>query len=333
MNVQNQIIAPVSKTGRLRAAVFGAGYFGRIHAGKYAAMADVDLVAVVDSEPKRAEAVAAEFGAAAFAAPEDVIGRVDISTIATPANTHYDLTRRMLAAGIHVLVEKPIALNLEQADHMIRLARANRLVLQVGHQERYVLRQFGLLDRTVAPSRIECRRAGPFSGRGLDVSVVMDLMIHDLDLVHQVAPAPVAGVRARTRTVHGDEADETTADLWLADGTEAHLFASRIAKERERSMKLVYPDGEVFIDFVRRTLTNTTGATIVAAFGGDGETEAANDPVGHGVRAFTACVRERADPWISGPCGRRALETALRVSAAAGDLSYDMALSASARTA
>lgn len=313
---------------RLRAAIIGAGYFGRIHAAKYAQMADVDLTLVVDPDLARARAVAAEFGARAAARADAVPGRADIATVAAPAAAHYDTARILLSAGIHTLVEKPLALDLAHADELIALAARKHCMLQVGHQERYVISQFGILDREVTPSRIECRRAGPFTGRGLDTSVVMDLMIHDLDLVHQVAPAPVARACATGMALHGALADEASAELTLADGCVARLFASRNAPERERSMKLVYPDGEVFIDFARRTLTNTTGATLVAAFGGEhvaGRPAVANDPVGFGVRSFVDCVRNGESPWISGPCGRRALETALRITEAIGALDREPA--------
>ncbi|MFP4004728.1 MAG: Gfo/Idh/MocA family protein [Alphaproteobacteria bacterium] len=317
----------------LRAAVVGAGYFGRIHAGKYASMADVELVTVVDPDLSRARAVAEEFGAEAAAHVSDILGRADVATVAAPAAAHYPTARTLLSAGIHTLVEKPIALDLSHADELIALAARRGCALQVGHQERYVIGQFGILDRDVTPSRIECRRAGPFTGRGLDTSVVMDLMIHDLDLVHQVAPAPVDRVRATGMALHGTLADEANAELVLQDGCAVHLHASRNAKERERSMKLVYPDGEVFIDFVKRTLTNTTGATLVAAFGGEnvaGRPAVAGDPVGFGVRRFVDCVRDGETPWISGPCGRRALETALRITAAIGELGGEEAEAAPA---
>jgi predicted dehydrogenase len=315
----------------LRAAVIGAGYFGRIHASKYAGMADVELVTVVDPDLTRARAVASELGARAAASLEDVLGRVDMATVAAPAAAHYSTARALLSAGVHTLVEKPIALDLSHADELIALAAERKCVLQVGHQERYVISQFGILDREVTPDRIECRRAGPFTGRGLDTSVVMDLMIHDLDLVHQVAPAPVREVRAAGMALHGALADEANAELLLEDGCAVRLHASRNAKERERSMKLVYPDGEVFIDFVKRTLTNTTGATLVAAFGGEnvaGQPAIASDPVGFGVRSFVDCVRAGDSPWISGPCGRRALDTALRITDAIGDLGGEEAAAA-----
>lgn len=328
----SDVQAETKTAGRpFRAAVIGAGYFGRIHAGKYAQMADVDLVTVVDPNLARARAVAAEFGARAAAHVDEVRGRADVATVAAPAAVHYSTARALLSAGIHTLVEKPIALDLVHADELIALAAKKNCTLQVGHQERYVISQFGILDRDVTPSRIECRRAGPFTGRGLDTSVIMDLMIHDLDLVHQVAPAPVRRVRATGMALHGTQADETNAELILEDGCAVRLHASRNAQERERSMKLVYPDGEVFIDFVKRTLTNTTGATLVAAFGGEqvaGRPAVANDPVGYGVRSFVACVRTGENPWISGPCGRRALDTALRITEAVGDLPRDAAVRA-----
>lgn len=299
----------------LRAGVIGTGFFGGIHAKKYAGMAGVNLVAVTDIDGKAATKLAAELGAEAVSSVKDMAGKVDLVSIAAPAVFHYQLAREALEAGIHTYIEKPIALNLDQADDLIRLAEAKGLLLQVGHQERFVFAAFGLLSRNRTPNKIECHRAGPFTGRAMDVSVVLDLMIHDLDLVHQVSPAPVANLEVAAKCLHGEHEDEVDAVLTLTDGCEVRLFASRMAEARNRFMKLEYDDGTVEIDFINRTLKNTTGAELKSAFEihAEGLPAIADDPLGHAIGAFVTAVRLGGEPIVTGPDARRALATALQI--------------------
>ncbi len=301
---------------RLKAGVVGAGVFGTFHARKYAEMADVDLVAIIDPDAARAQALADEVKTAAFAELADALPLLDIVTVAAPASFHFSLTKQALEAGKHVLVEKPIALDTEHADQLIELANRKALVLQVGHQERFVFDALGILGRDVAPSKITARRAGPFTGRAMDTSVIMDLMIHDLDLVHQVMPGEIDRVSATSRTIHGDHMDEVTAQLSFANGGAVELHASRIAEGRDRDMALTYPDGVIAIDFVNRNVTNSTPAKLEDLFG-DNKPAVMADPLGYAVAQFVAAVRNSTQPIVTGQCGRRALETALRIQMAA----------------
>ncbi len=310
----------------VRVAVIGAGVFGGFHAAKYAGNPDVELIAVVDVDRAKAEAIAARHDVAASTDLDAILGQVDAVSITAPAGTHYRIARQALEAGVHCLVEKPLALRSDHAADLVRLARAKGLVLQVGHQERYVFSQFGVLSRDEKPVYVECRRAGPFSGRCMDVSVVMDLMIHDLDLVHQVLPGAIRSTTADAEFVHGDLADEVTADLSFESGAEVRLFASRNADEKQRSMRLVYLDGEIFIDFVNRTLTNTTSAKLEPAFGGedvDGKPSIASDPLGYGIAHFVQCVHAGDDPIVTGEEARRAVETALLIEDAHGSVAAE----------
>jgi predicted dehydrogenase len=299
----------------LRAGVVGTGFFGGIHAKKYAAMANTKLVAVTDIDTEAAKKLAAELDAEAVASVKDMAGRVDLVSIAAPAVFHYDLAREALEAGIHTYIEKPIALDVAQADELIQLADSKGLLLQVGHQERFVFAAFGLLTRNRTPRKIECHRAGPFTGRAMDVSVVLDLMIHDLDLVHQVSPAPVEKLEVAAKCVHGEHEDEVDALLSLTDGCEVRLFASRMAEERNRFMRLEYDDGIVEIDFINRTLKNTTGAELRSAFESlaEGLPAIADDPLGHAIGAFVTAVRLGGEPIVTGQDARRALATALSI--------------------
>jgi predicted dehydrogenase len=210
-----------------------------------------------------------------------------------------------LSTGAHVLVEKPIATDLDDADELLQLAAESGLVLTVGHQERFVFSKSGLLHRDAIPQKVECVRAGPWTGRGGDVSVVLDLMIHDLDLIHQLVPGGLGEVRARGRSVHGRFIDEASAKLFFINGTQVDLVASRVAESRKRSMRMVYADGTVEIDFLARTLTNTTGRVL--------QPLDLNDPLGESVADFVAAVRGGASALVRPEEARRALETALMI--------------------
>ncbi|MBY0423610.1 MAG: Gfo/Idh/MocA family oxidoreductase, partial [Parvularculaceae bacterium] len=201
----------------------GAGVFGGYHAAKYAALDDVQLTSVFDTDGVRARALAGQYGAAAAPTFEHFLDSVDVLTIATPASRHFDYAREALAAGRHVLVEKPLALSVDDADALVDLANRRRRVLQVGHQERFVAESLGLFAGLKPPRRARCRRVNPRSGRGEDVSVVLDLMIHDLDLLRRLPLGPLVAVSAA-----GDR-DDAEAELAFANGARAILVASRTA--------------------------------------------------------------------------------------------------------
>src|ERR1700744_3642107 len=217
----------VPEAGPLKAAVIGAGAFGRHHAAKYHALSEagegVELFAVADpSQDVRAKAVAA-YGVLAVADWHELLGKVDLVSICSPAVTHAEIVRAFLNAHTHVLVEKPIATDINEANDLVELARKNNLILTVGHQERFVFARTGLLDQAEKPREIQCWRRGPWTGRGDDVSAVLDLMIHDLDLVHTMVGSPVAGISAQGKVQYGPHADEIAAELTFVDGTIAQL--------------------------------------------------------------------------------------------------------------
>ncbi len=300
----------------LRAAVIGAGVFGRFHAAKYKALEGVELVGIVDKSSEAAMATAKELGCEPYVDVYGLLGQVDLVTVATPAVGHAAAVVRLLEEGANAYVEKPIAATLADADRIIAAAGGNDRVLQVGHQERFVFAHMGIIGRKVAPTRIECHRAGPWSGRGTDVNVALDLMVHDIDLVHQIAPGEGVVVAATTRARPDSYGDEVSAELAMQNGCRVHLFASRIAEARKRFMRLVYPDGEIFIDFVARTIENSTSETLSSIFASDGGV--ASDPLGYAVGDFVRCVREGATPLVTGEDGRRALATTLNILDAAG---------------
>jgi predicted dehydrogenase len=289
----------------LRAAVIGAGAFGRHHATKYTAMEGVQLIAIADPSVDARAAAMARHGVPTVADWRELLGKVDIVSVCSPARTHGEIVRAFLEAGANVLVEKPIATDLDEADELIALATEKGLVLTVGHQERFVFARSGLLDFADAPLEVECWRTGPWTGRGADVSVVLDLMIHDLDLVHQVIPGGLCDVRADSRSTHSRHGDEVSAVVTFENGATARLMASRIADERRRGLRAVYTDGVIEIDFITRTVTNSTPRAL-----GDLDLE---DPLGESVRSFVRAARAGVPSLVRPEEARRALETALLI--------------------
>jgi predicted dehydrogenase len=269
----------------------------------------VTLSAIADPSPEARRLNAMTLRAPVFADWHDLLGKIDVVSVCTPASTHAEIVRAFLSAGTHVLVEKPIATDLDEADELVSLASEVGLVLTVGHQERYVFAESGLLDHDDAPLFVECVRAGPWTGRGADVGVVLDLMIHDLDLVHRLVPGAVTDVTASSRSVHGQLPDEVSAQLTFEGGQRVDLFASRVAEARKRTMRLVYSDGAIEIDFLSRTVRNGSGRVIRPL--------ALHDPLGESVAAFVTAVQAGGTALVRPEEARHALETALMIEDAA----------------
>ena len=290
----------------LKAAVVGAGVFGRLHAAKYRALHDIELIAIADPNASARREGADRLRTAAVADWRELLGKVDLVSICSPALTHAEIVRNFLQSGAHVLVEKPIATTVQQADQLVGLARARGLVLTVGHQERYVLAKSGLLRLRETPVLVDCVREGPWTGRGTDVSVILDLMIHDLDLVHSLIPGPVESVWADGSFVHGQSPDQVTAEIAFANGARARLTANRAAGERKRSLRLSYrAGGEIALDFLTREVANTTEAMV-------GPLDL-SDPLAESVAGFVGAVRAGAPVLVRPEEALRALETAIRI--------------------
>ena len=295
----------------LRAGVVGAGVFGGYHAAKYAARPDVTLTAVLDPHPERAQGLVDRFGGRAVPDLAALLDEVDVLSIASPAHTHAAVALAALAAGKHLYVEKPIATCLEDADAIVAAARAGGLVVASGFLERAAFVAMNLFDVPRAPLRLEAVRRGPPSPRGLDVSVVIDLMIHDLDLALALAKAPVLAVEAEGARGADRRLDQVEAEVTFEDGFTALLAASRVARGRERAMRLVYPSGEVRIDFLAHRFENTTPFALDAAFEA---TAAGRDRLGASLDAFLAAARGEAPrPLADALDGARALDLALAV--------------------
>lgn len=276
---------------------------------KYAKLPGVELVGIADLSADARRHAMVTHGVPAMANWRDLLGEVDIVSICSPAVTHAPIVRAFLNANVDVLVEKPIATDLDEADALIALAEVKNRVLTVGHQERFVFARTGLLDYADAPLEVDCWRMGPWTGRGADVSAVLDLMIHDIDLVHCLIPGGVADVEARGRSGMSRRSDDVTARVIFDNGSQARLHASRISPIRRRGMRAVYPDGVIEIDFITRTVKNTTRRSLNRL--------QLDDPLGESIASFVNAARLGAASLVRPEEARRALETALLIEDAA----------------
>jgi predicted dehydrogenase len=305
---------------RVNVGLIGAGHFGRYHALKLAGAARAKFYGLYDTDEKRAQAVAWEAGCPVRAL-EDILENADAVIIAAPAEFHFELAARALRAGRHVLVEKPIAATLPQAAELGALARAAGVVLQVGHLERFSAAHGALTARMGKPLYIEAVRVAPFKPRGTDVSVVLDLMIHDLDLILALMDSPVHSVDAVGASVASPHEDIANARIRFANGAVATITASRISLKTERKMRIFSQTGYLNVDFSARKLT-LIGRGIgmkLPGFEEFGVEQAGwqdHDALAAEHEAFFASVLDGAPVLVDAQAGERALAAALAVSAA-----------------
>ena len=304
---------------KLRVGIAGAGHFGRYHALKVAAAERAILVGIHDRDEERAKTVGWEAGAPHLPL-EALLGQIDALIVATPADTHHEIASAALLAGKHVLVEKPIASTLAQADALAALATERNLVLQVGHLERFSAAYQAMAARTGPPLYIEATRIAPFKPRGTDVSVILDLMIHDLDLILTLIDSPIDSVDAVGAAVASAHEDIANARIRFASGAVATITASRISARTERRMRIFAQDSYLAVDFAARKLTvvGRGGAGIkVPGLDGFVSQEIAwddHDSLAAEHLAFVASALDGAPVLVDAAAGRRALAAALAVS-------------------
>jgi predicted dehydrogenase len=310
----------------LRVGVVGAGHFGRHHALKVAASGRTTLSGVTDPDLERAKTVGWETGAQDVGF-EDLLGVSDAVIVAAPAEAHYDLSARALLAGKHVLVEKPIAATLAQADELAALARQRGLVLQVGHLERFSAAYQAMAGKIGAPLYIEATRIAPFKPRGTDVSVILDLMIHDLDLVLALIDSEIESVDAVGAPVASPHEDIANARFRFRNGAVAALTASRISPRTERRMRVFAQNSYMAADFAARKLTVISRTPSedgrlprgqhpvpgLAGFGVEDVSWEDHDSLAAEHAAFAASVLDGAPVLVDAAVGRRALAAALDV--------------------
>src|SRR5678815_4046903 len=240
---------------KIRAAVIGVGYLGRFHAQKYAQLPICELIAVVDGREEVRKAVAGEVGTQALADYRGLLGKVDAVSVVTPTPAHFEIADAFLAAGAHVLVEKPITETPEQARKLIARAGAQHRILQVGHLERFNAAVLAAEPHLHSPRFMETHRLAPFKERGTDVNVVLDLMIHDIDLIQSLVGAPIVSIDAVGASVFSEGLDIANARIRYANGCVANTTASRVSMKMERKLRLFQDDAYVSIDLQQKILT------------------------------------------------------------------------------
>jgi predicted dehydrogenase len=299
---------------KLRAAVIGVGYLGQFHAEKLAALKDVELIGVADADPARAKHIAAKHGCAAHGDSRELLGSVDLVSIAVPTERHHEVALPFLEAGVHVLLEKPITRTLEEADALLAAARRNGALLGVGHLERFNPAFRALAQAFERPLYIECERLSGFKQRGIDVDVVADLMIHDLDLARALARSEIGQVSACGFQVMTDAIDIANVRIEFANGCVANLSASRVSQQPVRKLRVFqsgeYGSADLQAGKLRVVRRDPRGGEIV-------QDEAAfedRDALRAEIENFVAAVRGGRPPLVTGEDGRAALALALEVS-------------------
>jgi predicted dehydrogenase len=304
---------------RLRVAVVGVGHLGQHHARLFAARRDIDLVGVADADPRRAEEIAARYATRCFPDHRSLAGEVDAVSVAVPTRDHHAVAADLLGAGCHVLVEKPITVTLAEADDLIARAGAAGRVLHVGHTERFNPALAAARPVVRRPRFLECQRLGTFAPRSLDVDVVLDLMIHDLDVVLSLVPSEVVGVDAVGVNALTDKIDIANARIRFADGAAANLTASRISMGKTRKLRIFQPESYLSIDYAVRQVQYFFLKRDTAAppeiVGRELRVEE-GEPLAIEIDAFVRAASGGEDCGVSGPEGRRALDVARRVVAA-----------------
>lgn len=303
---------------RLRTAVVGVGYLGRFHAQKYAALDSAELIAVCDTSDEAARRVAEELDTRAIDDYRDLPEQVDAVSIVVPTQKHYEVARHFLDAGVHVLLEKPITSTLEQGRELVDLARERGVVFQIGHLERFNPAVVALADVLEQPKFIESHRIAPFNPRGADVNVVLDLMIHDIDIILDFVRSPVTEIRANGVPVLSRDTDVANARLQFENGCVANVTASRVSLKSERKMRIFQDDAYLTIDFQNKTLgVHRRGEGEM--FPGIPEIDSQEMEFEQGdallaeIRAFLDSIRQGTPPVVSGEDGLRALETAFTI--------------------
>jgi len=312
---------------RLRCAVIGAGYLGRFHAQKYAGIVGCELTGVADPSAQARERIAAELPVATHADHRELLGRVDAVSVATPTAVHHAVARDFLEAGAHVLVEKPITATAAEARELIGIAAKAGRVLQVGHLERFNPVILAIEGELSAPRFIASNRLAPFKPRGTDVSVVLDLMIHDIDLIEHIVQSPIASIDAIGAPVFTDEVDIANARIRFENGCVADVTASRISMKSERKLRIFQADAYLSIDLQQKLLTVVRRPAVMPegtmpAVAVEERSFDPGDALLAEIESFLAAIARGGRPVVTGEDGLRALETATRIAELVGRRLY-----------
>ncbi len=305
----------------LRVGVIGVGHLGQHHARNYYDLPGCDLVGIADIDQRAASRIASQYRCQAFYDHRKLLGRVDAVSIVVPTISHYETAKDFLSAGVHVLVEKPITNEVKHARELIDLARKNNLILQVGHIERFnvaVQRLQEMLDR---PGFIECHRLGPYDSRVRDVGVVLDLMIHDIDIVLNIVNSPIVSIDAVGIPILSEREDIANARIHFESGCMANLTVSRVTPNKLRKIRIFQANAYISLDYQKQNMEVYTREPIDNP--GPGEPKAQivrrkirlrkEEPLRAELHHFIECVRHGREPQVTGEHGRDALQVAVAI--------------------
>jgi len=303
---------------KIRVGVIGVGYLGTFHAQKYAEMEEVDLIGVVDINRHQAEKVAEKLSTTPYLDYKDLIGKVDAVSIVVPTLAHYATSKDFLENDVDVLIEKPMTSTIEEADELIRVAGSRGLIIQVGHLERYNPAAIALQDFVKNPMFIEAHRLSIYKERGTDVSVVLDLMIHDIDIILKFVKSDVKSIHAAGISVISEHVDIANARLEFESGCVANVTASRISTRDERKIRLFQSDGYVSVDFANHEGTivsqdRGSKGGLIPGMGIKQFSYPKGDALNAELKAFVKAVIKREAPEVTGQAGREALKIALDI--------------------
>jgi predicted dehydrogenase len=296
----------------VRVGVIGVGYLGQHHARIFSEIENVELTAVVDIDKKKADAFAEKYGCKAYYDYKHILNEVDAVSIVTPTTTHYSIALDCIKAGKDILIEKPITMNVKEAEKLINEAEKRDCIIQVGHLERYNPAVLAASEMIKKPLFIESERLSPFLGRGTDVDVTLDLMIHDIDIILSLISSPVKDIRAVGAKVLTDKIDVAKAWLAFENGCIALATVSRLSPEKLRRLKVFQKDSYISIDYqsseIKRHFRTKEGISFAV-------TKPENkEPLKEELKDFINCVKERRRPTVSAVEGKNALKIVLEIS-------------------
>ncbi|HIJ79819.1 MAG: Gfo/Idh/MocA family oxidoreductase [Desulfobulbaceae bacterium] len=305
---------------KIKLGVIGVGYLGKFHARKYAAMADVDLVGVADTNPDFAAAVAKDCNTKPFADFSELLKEVDAVSVVAPTSLHHQIGRICLEAGVDVMMEKPMTTTLEEADDLIAIAAAKKLIIQVGHIERYNPAVLAMAEHLTQPIFIESHRIHEFKPRGIDVDVVLDLMIHDIDIILSVVNSPIRTIHTVGVPVFTPTTDIANARLIFENGCTANITVSRISKGNQRRLRIFQPKSYISLDYGKKEimvikLTGEVDENLIPREEVIKSCFIEKDALEMELADFVNNVRNRTTPKVCGNQGRLALAVAQEIMA------------------
>lgn len=303
---------------KLRVGVIGTGYLGKFHAEKYARMDDVDLVGIADINKSQAEKIAKQYSVRAYTNHKDILNKVDAVSIVVPTPAHFKVSRDFLKHNVDVLIEKPITTTIEEADELIGFAESKGLIIQVGHLERFNPAVIALRDYVKKPMFIESHRLSTYKERATDVSVVLDLMIHDIDIISNFVRSKIKSIHAAGIPVISGHVDIANARLEFENGCVANVTASRISTRDKRKIRLFQKDAYISVDFANHEITivkqsEKDESSIIPGMGINQLCFTKTDALDDELKSFVKAVKTRKSPEVTGQVGRSALKIALSI--------------------